>query len=210
MVATRQKTKPETRVRKGLRRLGRRLRPSGAEKTSTPRWPLDYGLHAPGGGIHRHLSPVSGQEIRPGLKIFHDANPTAPFDCVLRPSAAEGRLVLTCYGIDAGYVSLVAGVPGALATDIRPHHRLSLDLSARASRPLHVYLRLNLSADDRHEVMHEAFILDTGDRHAGFDLGGVDLAFGERLSVWLDIILNAPAMSEVRIDTLALSLEGGK
>ena len=205
MAASGQKTMQGRRLGGRLRRLGSRFR-APRPVTDKAKWPIDYAVFSENAPVQRFVSPESGTGICADLKLFHDAGGDAPLDVATRTYAGSRQLTLTMYAVAASYVSLVAGVPGNLASAIRPHHRLLVDLSAQASRPLNVYLRLNISADDTHEVLHESFILSSGEYHAGFSLGGLDLHFGDRLSSWLDIILDAPAMSEVHINRVKLNL----
>jgi len=75
-----------------------------------------------------------------------------------------------------------------------------------ASRPLAMFLRLNLETAGGSEVLHEAMIAEDGEREAVFDLDAAKSSSGRVLSAWLDITFADPSMVEIRIGGLEIDL----
>ncbi len=153
-------------------------------------------------------NPASGDPVCAGLKLFHDADPACSvfsWSQVLRPGR-QPSLRLAFFDFSGGFASLVADLSGEAIAAIGPTRRVEVALRLRVSRPLTCFLRLNVLAGDAHEVLHETVVLDTGDRQVAFDLGGVRVPFDRRISAWVDMILHAPRMCQVDIETLRISL----
>lgn len=153
----------------------------------------------------RDDAPVSGGAICDGLKLFHDASQARFGWRQVGPKAAPA-LKLVVYQFDGRYISLAAGLPGPIASAFGPGRRVELVQDVRVSRPLGCFLRMNLTSEGRHEVLHEAFVLADGPRRVVFDPGGLPITFGQGLSAWIDIILSEPAMSEIELRRLEISL----
>ena len=153
----------------------------------------------------RGVSPQSGFALCDRLTLYHDAQKPR---VLWRQKQVGGALDfrLTIYQFDGEYLSLAAGLPIEDCAAIVPGNRVEVVFEGGASRPLNCFLRLNLTADEHHEVLHEAFVFHQGRYHIEFDPSGLPLAFGNRLSVWLDIIFSQPAMCEINIASLDIAV----
>ncbi|MEM7189742.1 MAG: DUF6478 family protein [Pseudomonadota bacterium] len=141
--------------------------------------------------------PVSGDEICPGLTIYHDAG-----DSLFYWRQRDLNLEMTVYQFQGTYLSLAAGMPAAMISMLGPGRGVSATIDATASRPVTVFFRLNLDLPDGRETLHETFVLHRGERQATFDLDGVTGRLDAARDAWLDLILADPAMTELTIHNL--------
>jgi hypothetical protein len=151
----------------------------------------------------------SGSRIGDDLRLFHDC-PAG--EVALRQRRNPGgaglppfALDLDVFGFAGSFLSLALNLPAAAAQGLGPGQVLRLDLDWRAERPAALYARVNLCQGPnvtpllRHIPPRDsACVIE-------FDLGyaPVDSRPVDRL--WLDLIVDAPAMNRVRLRDLVLS-----
>lgn len=169
--------------------------------------PLFRRAQVPGHGA----APEPGAALGPLLKLYHDHGPGAPqIFWRQRPDPAAGwgaqALALVVYAFPGRFVSLVVEVPAELAAAAAAGHRVALSFQARATRPVPLFLRLNLMSDLGSASLHDVVILTEGARAARFDLAAAAEVLRAPARIWLDLILEAPEMVELDLARLRLAL----
>ncbi|MDM7458112.1 MAG: DUF6478 family protein [Paracoccus sp. (in: a-proteobacteria)] len=159
------------------------------------------------------VGPESGMTLVPGVSLFHDCPDRAVILRQRRNGAATDTtpfgLMVEVMGFRGSYLSCSFDLPAQALDRLSTHHVLRLDMVADAERPLAVYARLNVQQGPNIEpVLHKI-----GDDLAGqdnrrvaeFDLGYAELSARVIDKVWLDLILERPAMSALTLRDLVLS-----
>lgn len=175
----------------GMRPLGSALAPRGAEKADWSR--ADRVLK----------SPQTGTKLGSGIDLYHDA--TSPH--FFLADHGGGRFRLCIYQFDGTYLSLVRSLEDVERLRSAPQSDVFLSFRADATRPLAAYLRLNLVGAERQDDLHEALVIESGHRSVRFDLSALDIETFDLRSVWADIILSRPGMSETWISDISLGVE---
>ncbi|MEM7508048.1 MAG: DUF6478 family protein [Pseudomonadota bacterium] len=196
-----------TRERGRLRQIERGLPPL-ATKPIRDRagWTLRWDVFERSLAEASSLDVSSGAEICTGINLYHDAD--APQLCWAQETRAQASygLRITAYRFDGGFLSLAIAIPRSRSAMIRRGHELVVNLVARASRPLALHVRLNLSVEHRTEELHAHRILADAPQEVVFDLGGLGLDYEAGVTMWFDLIFSEPAMAEITFDELALTL----
>lgn len=144
----------------------------------------------------------SNVQLCPGLTLFHDSQtPSLHWG-----QTAECALTLTCYQFDGGYLSLAAGVDEGFRAQMGRGQCVTATLDIETSRPVTTFMRLNLALEDGRETLFETVVADHGARHARFDLDAVHNPFDGLSDAWLDVIFSEPAMLDITISNLSLTL----
>lgn len=147
-------------------------------------------------------SPARNEDICPGLTLFHDADNSQFYW-----KQGDGpSLVMTTYRFTGTYLSIAASLSEEMIDALGPGRHVAVRISATASRPMTVFVRLNIDVPGGREVLHEALVLDAGERWTLFDLDGARGALDLATAAWLDVIFSDPSMSEVSIDALDVDL----
>lgn len=158
------------------------------------------------GGV---VDPASGSAIGPDLSLFHDGAP-AVLAWRQRPDPGAGwgaqRLGLVVYQFTGSFLSLVVGVPPDLAARARSGMGIELGFSAQATRPITLYLRLNIDDGAHRATLHDTVLVLQGTRRVVFDLTSAAEALRGRPRIWLDLIFAEPAMAEIELGRLRLRL----
>ncbi len=160
----------------------------------------------------RHIvGPSSGVEIAPALTLYHDCpvaqlslrqdltspNAPAPFSLYFDILHFEGSFLSLCFNLDPEQTR-----------DWHADDVIRVQLDARMEAPLAVYARLNLKQgpNDIRQLAQFGFGDTTsGRRMAAFDLAGAGLDSKPVDAVWIDLILEKPAMNAITLKDLTVS-----
>lgn len=149
---------------------------------------------------------ASGSKICPRMSLHHDAKNLAMTWYRVASHTPFPSLRMTCYRFDGSFVSLALEIPIKQSRMARPGHELAVSFGARASRPIALNTRLNLSVDDvihsqaSHRILHSA-------RHeVVFQLNHLDLRAETTGAAWCDLMLRSPEMVEVDLYDVVLTL----
>lgn len=152
----------------------------------------------------------SGHQICRGVQLFHDASGAAP-DWQQIGGTERHALRLTCYRFEGRFLSLALAVSPDIAARALRTNGLTLDLACRASRPVALHARLNISTADETETRDLHRVLDNdperADHRLAFDLRHIEHDGVAGGTMWIDLILRAPAMSEITLNSAKLSPE---
>ncbi len=149
--------------------------------------------------------PEPGAAICQGLTLHHDAGERR---LAWRQTAAKA-LAFTVYQFSGSYLSLAAALDDGAAAGLGPGRCVNVALGLRLSRPLSMFLRLNVETATGRHVLHQALVAAEGRRDAGFDLDGMEDGAGKVRAAWLDIIFSDPRMTEIRIDGIGIEIVPG-
>lgn len=154
----------------------------------------------------RHDCPPSGTQLSQRMSLYHDEPGNGLFACTLgdRPF-----LRITAYQFSGSYLSLALALRKVDLERASVGSVVSVLLSGTSSRPLTVFMRLNLRSAETSETLYETVVADRVPIQTGFDLAGVRMAFETLEAVWLDVIFSEPAMWQMDIDKLHISVDDG-
>lgn len=114
-------------------------------------------------------------------------------------------LRLEAFGFDGTFLSIALDLPPEARDGLRRRHLARLDAALEVERPLEVFARLNV----RHGPNVEQMVLplrqgpDGGAASVEFDLAHSGLGERHVGHVWVDLILERPAMNQVTLRDLA-------
>ncbi|MEM7744514.1 MAG: DUF6478 family protein [Pseudomonadota bacterium] len=150
----------------------------------------------------RVRNPQSGLAMDPQLTIYHDAS-GGEFAAVIEEGC---RVRLVIYQFDGSYLSIAAALTQAQRKLLGPGRLFDVKLEVETTRPLTVFLRLNIQAGEDGQTLYETIVVDSGERAVSFDLDGVRLAFHKIDSLWLDVIFSEPEMTEITVREVDLKV----
>lgn len=156
-------------------------------------------------------APVSsGRALCDGVHLFHDCslaeiglrqrrNPGGPG---LPPFGVEVEV----FGFHGRFLSLALDLPQAAATGLGARHLVRLETQVLAERAVCLFARLNLQQGPNvrqilRQIPIDQIAVDRG--VAAFDLAATGEGRVDRL--WLDLIVEAPAMNRITLQDLRLS-----
>jgi hypothetical protein len=148
----------------------------------------------------------SGSGLGEGVRLFHDgdAAEVAVMQRASRPGSGRPPFALDLETRRFGgrFLSLAIELPEAAARGLGPARLFRLDLAAEGDRPAAIYARLNLCQGPNVTPLLRHVPPGAG-RAAVFDLAyaGLEPAPIDRL--WLDLILEAPAMTRFALGDVA-------
>lgn len=166
---------------------------------------------AQGALSRRFFGPEPGSAVAPSLKVYHDC-PLAQFS--LHQSLASQRapapfsLSVDVLHFDGSFLSLCLNLDGTETADWHKQDVIRVTLEARMEARLPIYARLNLKqGPNTLQQLAEFGFGDTlgGRRAVGFDLAYAGLGPEAVDAVWVDLILEKPAMNAVHLDDVTLS-----
>lgn len=142
------------------------------------------------------------------LMIFHDCrNP----EITLRQSRnmreidlSVSKIELEVFHFDGTYLSLVVEVPQASCEGLQKNHLIQLAAVIERDRPTKIYARLNVKNGPNTEQILMTLPDDTPETLVEFDLAysGLNEIRAERM--WVDIMIESPAMNKVTIRDLTM------
>lgn len=134
-----------------------------------------------------------------GVTVFHDC-PRA--EIALRQirntdtaDLAPFGLALDVFGFAGSFLSLAIDLPDSAAQGLRKRHLVRVDVQTIMDRPVEMFARLNI----RHGPNTEQLVqeLRAGDPVAEFDLAYSKLNEKRVEKLWLDLIIDRPAMNRI-------------
>lgn len=155
------------------------------------------------------LAPMLPKDnITNELVIFHDCKSReislrqirSTRDIDLLPYA----MLLEVFHFDGSYLSLVTEVPAESCTGLRKNHLIRLATSINRERPTRIYARLNV----KHGPNTEQILLtlpDEEDAAVEFDLACSQLIEARAERMWIDLMIEDPAMNQITFRDLNLS-----
>lgn len=159
-----------------------------------------------------HIPAPRGEEIEPGLKIFHDC--PLGLIALTQRRGRGGRqdppfaLDLETYAFEGHFVSLVLDLPeaGWQGTSGRDIFELALRLETERASP--IFARLNIRHGPNTEALLRHVPAETagnGAARIAFDIAGAQIDIGRIEGAWLDLIPEDPAMNRLTLHDLTLA-----
>lgn len=168
----------------------------------------EYLIHAREGGSI--ASPQSGLYLDPLLSVHHD-DTAGSFLISQRPTrtrdgATGFEIYFESYEFSGGYFSFSLDAPDDAA---RPSssERLVFTIDLRARWPMRGYVRLNLQSVHGRETLYADAMLGEGEARFAFDLAFAPFELTQSDTIWVDLILDRPRMTEFTVADMTLSLE---
>lgn len=178
-------------------------RPPGADWLWRPdpwRFPIAPRGHA-GAGVRTPLAE--------GMTLFHDcpmAEITVRQDRNARPGdLAPFGIVIETFDFAGRFLSLAIDLPDDAARGLSARHVLRVEAEVESERPTGLLCRLNLRQGPNAEQIR-AHVSEAGrNALAEFDLAYGNLREAPIDKLWLDLMIDHPAMNAVRLRDLRLS-----
>ncbi len=156
------------------------------------------------------LAPaLSKMALTNELVIFHDCKRAEVSLCQTR-NARETDLApfgidLQTFHFDGSYLSLVVEVPKASCEGLKKRHLIRLAAVIDRERPTAVFARLNVKNGPNTEQILLTLPEDKPETMVEFDLAysGLNEKRAERM--WVDLMIESPAMNRINIRDLTLS-----
>lgn len=159
------------------------------------------------------VAPESGADLQGQATIWHDCADRAVILRQMPNTQTDAPmpfgLQLETFAFTGSFLSLAIDLPPDVMKDLGRRHILRLDMSLTMERETPVYVRLNVAhGPNTDDILRQ---IDT--RHADqprqvaveFDLYLIDMNDERLVKLWLDIIVENPAMNALRITDLRLS-----
>ncbi|WP_171101962.1 DUF6478 family protein [Ruegeria sp. HKCCD7255] len=140
--------------------------------------------------------PIDGQST-----LFHD--------CELREIAlrqirnrsdkdlAPFSLAIEVFAFEGSFLSLAVELPAEAANQLTQQHLVRLDMLTESERPCRIFARLNVQHGPNTDHVLRELDLTKTEASIDFDLAHLDLNERRIEKLWLDIILEHPAMNRV-------------
>lgn len=155
------------------------------------------------------LAPVlSKMELTNELVVFHDCKRA---EISLRQTRNARETDLAPFGIDlqafhfeGSYLSLVVEIPKASCEGLRKRHIMRLAAVIERERPTAIYARLNVKNGPNTEQILLTLPDEQAETVVEFDLAysGLNEKRAERM--WIDLMIESPAMNKIRFRDLTL------
>ncbi|KIC45761.1 hypothetical protein RA28_08705 [Ruegeria sp. ANG-S4] len=151
-----------------------------------------------------------------GRKAQLDSQVTSFHDCPLAEIAlrqvrnrrdrdlAPFSLSVETLGFVGSFLSLSIELPPTAAQGLTRQHMLRLDCIVESERPLNVFTRLNIQHGPNTEEVLRELETDSPVGSVDFDLAHLTLNERRIEKLWLDVILDKPAMNKVVLRDLTL------
>lgn len=159
--------------------------------------------------IPGHAPALSKMEITNELVIFHDCPRS---ETILRQvrnthdtDLAPFGIVLETFHFSGSYLSLVIEVPKESCEGLRKRHLIRLAALITREKPTAIYARLNVKNGPNTEQVLLTMPDDAPETMVEFDLAysGLNERRAERM--WIDLMIERPAMNKLTIRDLTLS-----
>lgn len=154
-------------------------------------------------------STGSGTPCGADVRLFHDC---PHHEIGLRQRRNPGgdglppfAMDLSVFGFEGSFLSLVIDLPDAAVQGLGRHHLLRLDARVEAERPSGLFARLNLRHGPNVEQLVRHLPALQGGRVVEFDLADMKWSRKRIEALWLDLILETPAMNRIALRDLMLS-----
>ncbi|MFD0982393.1 DUF6478 family protein [Tropicimonas aquimaris] len=151
----------------------------------------------------------SGQNITPGVSLFHDATAaSATIAHTATPEAdAPYGLSMDVGAFDGSFLSLALDLPADGIAGISRRHLLGVSFRLEAPPAAKVFARFNLRHGPNTETLLRALPETreaTGRIPVEFDLAYIEMNERRVTAAWIDVIFQQPAQTGFRIDDLVL------
>lgn len=156
-----------------------------------------------------HVGPANGTEISPDLALFHDcplAEITLRQTLSMRMAPARFALSLDTLRFRGSFLSLVLSLPGDQVAGIGLRDVLRLTVDVEMSATTRLYGRLNVQQGPNAAQMLAEFPPTEGNpTEVAFDLAYGDLRDLPVERIWIDLMVEEPAMRRLSFRDLILS-----
>lgn len=146
---------------------------------------------------------VSPAPLAPGTTLFHDGERAG---LALQQEANAATATTAPYGLvievsdfDGSFVSLSLDLPAGATDGLLLRHIIRLDALIESSRPLGAFARLNIKHGREVEQLPQAFRPDGSASVIEFDLAPLRIDERQIERLWIDLILEQPAMNRVTL-----------
>jgi hypothetical protein len=156
-----------------------------------------------------HASAMARTALTEGVVLFHDC-PLSEIalrqERNLRPGdLAPFGLAIEVFGFAGSFLSLAIDLPAEAADGIGPRHVVRVEAEVEAERPTGILARLNLKQGPNAEQIAVRIPQTGRESVAEFDLAYAPLRDAPVDKLWLDLMIDDPAMNAVRLRDLRLS-----
>ncbi|MEO9865835.1 MAG: DUF6478 family protein [Yoonia sp.] len=148
----------------------------------------------------------NGDHISDDIKVFHDCKVS---EMTLRQirNTREGDLApfgleMDVLGFDGSFLSVAIDLPADAADGLRKRDIVRVQGLIRTERPATVFARLNIKCGPNTENLVQELPLLDREVSVDFDLAYADLNENRIDGMWLDLIIEDPAMNQLRIRDL--------
>lgn len=144
----------------------------------------------------------SGLLLSPGLAVFHDGG-----DQDVRLEASADGPVFDIAAGQISYLSVSATLPVTACAAIGPGRLLDVDVFAATTRPVPVYLRLNLETQPEPVILHDLIIASDVAHRVAFNFDAVAYPLDDaRDGAWVDLIFSKPCERRITLKDLSLAI----
>ncbi len=140
--------------------------------------------------------------------LFHDCNDA---EVILRQIENIREFDLSDYGVsveafhfDGSYLSLVIEVPPESCSNLRKSHLIRLSTLISRERPTKIDARINLKHGPNVEQVLMTLPNEASEAHVEFDLAYSQLNETRAERMWIDLMIDAPAMNKITFYDLHL------
>lgn len=112
-------------------------------------------------------------------------------------------VVLEVFGFAGSFLSLAIDLPPAAGEGLRRRHIFRAEIHAEMERPAAMFARLNIRHGPNTEQVVQAIM--PGERQIDFDLSGSDINEKRVDGLWLDIIVDRPAMNRILLRDVTIA-----
>jgi hypothetical protein len=149
-------------------------------------------------------APTGETPLSPDTTLFHDCPLGEIAARQTRGDAAPFALALDVYAFRGNYLSLAVTLPPPARDGLRRRHVIRVDARLRAERPATVYVRLNIRLGSAPATAVRE--LPQGERpFVDFDLAALRVDVARAESLWIDLIVDAPAANCLVFEDLILT-----
>ncbi|SDJ69990.1 DUF6478 family protein [Aliiruegeria lutimaris] len=151
---------------------------------------------------------ASGTVVGPGVAMFHDC----PLqEITFRQLRNRGATDLAPFGLnmdvfrfEGSFLSLAVDLPREAVAGLTRRHLIGLHAAFRFERPLEIFARLNIRNGPNTDQLVLEIAKGSKERNVEFDLAYSELNEKRIESAWLDLIFEAPQMSQIEIRDLTM------
>ncbi|WP_435310355.1 DUF6478 family protein [Primorskyibacter sedentarius] len=156
------------------------------------------------------LSPVKSEAmLGEEVKAFHDCPRSEIMLRQIRNTRdadlAPFGLQMDVFSFAGSYLSLVVELPPSATQDLKRRHLVRMEALVEMERPVEIYTRLNIQSGPNAEQLVRQMPLQDGSGMVEFDLAYAELNEKRIERLWVDLIFNDPAMSQVILRDLTFS-----
>lgn len=183
----------------GSRAIARPAEADWAWRAEAMRLPLD----------RAGLAPVTSRaDVGRGLTVFHDC-PLSEITLRQHRNSSAGdtapfSLIMDVMGFNGSFLSLALDLPDSLHDGLTRAQLLRVAAVIRIERPVTVFARLNIKHGPNTEQQLYEMGAPGDTQQVEFDLAYIDFAPERVDRMWIDLILNQPAMTRVQIADLTV------